>query len=116
MRTEEKEALGQACQAVETTMHTGMQISQSSDLYEEQEKKIFKTSLVNYHHCRWCPAVSSFLLILIPFQVATLGRRAHLFFLSGEAVEHGSTWQWGKLREGERCKALGREVGARPPV
>lgn len=43
-------------------------------------KKIFKTSLVNYRHYRWCPAISSFLLILIPFKVATPGRRAYLFY------------------------------------
>lgn len=53
-------------------------------------------------------------LILIPFQVATLGRRAHLLFLSGEAVEHGSTWWWGKLQEGERCEDLGRKAGTIP--
>ena len=67
MCTEEKEALGQACQAAETVMHPVMHISQSSDLYEEQENNIFKTSLVSYRHRRWGPAISSFLLILIPF-------------------------------------------------
>lgn len=44
-----------------------------------KKKKTSKTSLVNYHHCRWFPALSSFLLILIPFQVATPGRVAYLF-------------------------------------
>lgn len=112
----QRRRLGQVCQAAETMMHTVMQISQSSDLCDEQEKPIFKTSLVNYRHCRWCPAVSSFLLVLIPFQVAAPQQNSLFVSLSGEAVEHGSTWRRGKLREGKRCKALGREVGPCPPV
>lgn len=91
MCTEEKEALGQACQVAETVMHTVMQIPQSSEPYEEQEKKkISKTSLVNYRHRRWCPAVSSFMLVLIPFGVATPGRRAYLFYFI--FLIWGSSW------------------------
>lgn len=103
MRIEEKEALGQACQAAETMMRTVMQISQSSALYEEQEKNIFKTSLVNYRHRRWCPAVSSFLLILIPFQVATGGRKAHLVFYLEKWLSTGAHGG------GESCEK-GRDV------
>lgn len=42
MCTEEKKALGQACEAAETVMHTVMQIPQSSEPHEEQEKKSLK--------------------------------------------------------------------------
>lgn len=35
----QKETLRQACQSAESTIHTVMQISQSSNLYEEQRKK-----------------------------------------------------------------------------
>lgn len=66
-------------------------------------KNIFKTSLVNYRHRRWCPAVSSFLLILIPFQVATQGRKAHLVFYLEKWLSTGAHGS------GERCEQ-GRDV------
>lgn len=43
-------------------------------------------------------------------------QRSLVALLSGEVAEHGSTWQWGEPREGERCKALGGEVGAHLPA
>lgn len=58
---------------------TVMQNSPSPNLHGEQEGKKphnLTTLLANHRHHRWCPALSSFLLILIPFQAAPLGRGA----------------------------------------
>lgn len=81
----------------------------------KKKKKTSKTSLVNYHHCRWFPALSSFLLILIPFQVATPGRVAYLFLYLEKWSSVGVHGGGEKPQEGKRCKAQGGEVGACPP-
>lgn len=51
-----------------------------------------------------------------PIPSSSPWQRSLLALLSAEVAEHGSAWQWGELQEGERCKDLGREVGAHLPV
>lgn len=51
-----------------------------------------------------------------PIPSSSPWQRSPLALFSGEVAEHGSTWQWGELQGGEKCKDLGREVGAQLPV